>query len=113
MKLTTSTSEHRKGETKFHFSNSKQLTISYCTVTDLIEIFRNEKCLQFVANLRPAYMAGFNNSISDAAIAPIPSEFAGGNDKTRAYCFGAIDASSCVQICSNNRLFSKSLKSVC
>jgi len=87
------TSEQSLCETKPRTSASKQNSFDGVTVTERIEKYRNERCLQFPLNLRPAYIAGFNNSISDATIAPIPIEFAGGDENTRAYCCGANDAS--------------------
>jgi hypothetical protein len=98
MKLTPLTSERSEGETKSR-STSKRQCFSGSTVIDRIEICRNKGSLQFSAELRPAYIAGFNNSISDATISPIPIEFAGGNEKTRAYCCGANDASLFVPDC--------------
>jgi hypothetical protein len=63
MKLSTSTSEQSKCEAKFCNSPSIQLTFSYTTINDRIEVCRNKGILQFTVNLRPAYIAGFNQSI--------------------------------------------------
>ena len=113
MNLSTLTSKHSKCESQFRTSTSTQQTFKDSTVAERIEMYLIKRCLQFTSNLRPAYIAGFNQAMSDATIAPIPSEFAGGNEKTRAYCCGANDASLCLPICSNDRLFNKSLMSVC
>jgi hypothetical protein len=109
MKLTPLTSERSEGETKSR-STSKRQSFSDSTVIDRIEIYRNKGSLQFSIELRPAYIAGFNHSLSDTTTAPIPSQFAGGNETTRAYCCGAHDASLCLPICDSKRLFNKSAK---
>ena len=112
MKLTTPTSKPNKRVTEFSTSTSNQQTFNDTIVAERIAKCRGEGSLKYPVILRAAYIAGFNQSMSGSTAAPIPSEFAGGNEKTVAFCRGASDATLCLPICSSNRLFRKSLKNV-